>query len=185
MHRTLIAVSFSILALASNGRSASAQQPAARDSVAHSTYDTGPVIDTASRKVRVDGDFMLANCVGGAHSAVGFVLPLFCARRVNGVFDRGGVDSVTFLGGGHQFRLPARDVRAVTALNRQRRANAMTGVLIGGGVGVIGAAFAGLRGISSFGYSAVVLGGTGALIGGLAGSRYGGGWPRVLEDARH
>ena len=187
MQRALIAVVFTILALASSGRTASAQERPIRDSVASAPVDTGPVVDTASRKwTPTRRDRILANCVSRSMSPIGYLLPVFCDQRAIGLFGGAGLDSVIFMRNGLEYRVAARNIGGVELLNRQKPAHALHGALIGGGIGVFGALIASLQGgEGKFGYTALVLGGTGAMIGGFAGSRYWGNWPRVLQDARH
>ena len=78
MHRTLVVASFTISALASSARTTLAQEPAIRDSVTHAPVDLGPVVDTASRKMRRDArDRTIENCSLRTQGPVGYVLPLF------------------------------------------------------------------------------------------------------------
>ena len=198
MHRTLVVASFTILALASSRNTALAQSPATGDSVTHAPVDVGPVVDTASRKMRRDArDRTIENCSLRSQGPLGYVLPLFCARRLNGLIDRALFDSVTFVGTDHEIRFAVSDVRALNRLNRDRRTRVVAGALIGGGVGFLSTVFLGAmrgsesnsqgfssgKGGPSFG-TALVVGGMGALAGAFSASRYGGDFPRVLQDAQ-
>ena len=196
MHRTLVIASLTILALASPRNSALAQSPATRDSISLAPVDVGPVVDTASRKMRRDArDRTIENCSLRSQGPLGYVLPLFCARRLNGLIDRALFDSVTFVGTDHEIRFAASDVRALNRLNHDKRSRAIAGALIGGGVGFFGTMFLGVingsdsnsQGFSKSGPSvgaAFVVGGMSALLGAFSGSRYGGDFPRVLQDAQ-
>src|SRR5690349_13683481 len=198
MHRTLAIGSLIILALASSRNTALAQSPATSDSVAHAPVDLGPVVDTASRKMRRDArDRTIENCSIRSQGPVGYVLPLFCARRLNGMIDRALFDSVTFVGPDHEIRFAVSDVRALNRFNRDKRQRRIAGALIGGGVGFFGTMFLGVMNGSnsnSQGFNsgksgpsvgtAFVIGGMGAVLGAFSGSRYGGDFPRVLQDAQ-
>jgi len=196
MHRTLVVASFTILALASSARTTLAQEPAIRDSVTHAPVDVGPVVDTASRKMRRDArDRTIENCSLRSQGPLGYVLPLFCARRLNGLIDRALFDSVTFVGDAHEIHFAVSDVRALNRFNHDKRTRAITGALIGGGLGFFGTMFLGVmkgsdsnsQGFSKSGPtvgSALVIGGMGAVVGAFSGSRYGGDFPRVLQDAQ-
>jgi hypothetical protein len=198
MHRTLVITSFAILALVSSRNTALAQVPATRDAVTQAPIDVGPVVDTASQKLRRNPrDLALGSCALRSQSSIGYVLPLFCAERLNGQIDRALFDSVTFIGGDHQVRLAISDMRALNRFNRDKRDRVITGALIGGGLGFLSTVVLGLRYGSDLdehglqtadnGFSlrnAFVVGGMGALVGAFSGSRFGGGWPRVLEDAQ-
>lgn len=196
MYRILAVASFSILALASSRNTALAQSPATTDSVAHAPVDLGPVVDTASRKMRRDArDRTIENCSLRSQGPVGYVLPLFCARRLNGLIDRALFDSVTFVGPDHEIRFSVSDVRALNRFNRDKRSRRIAGALIGGGIGFFGTMFLGVingsdpnsQGFNKSGPSvgtALVIGGMGAVLGAFSGSRYGGDFPRVLQDAQ-
>ena len=199
MHRTLAIGSLIILVLASSSHTAMAQSAATSDSVTHAPVDLGPVVDTASRKMRRDArDRTIENCSIRSQGPVGYVLPLFCARRLNGMIDRALFDSVTFVGPDHEIRFAISDVRALNRFNRDKRSHAIAGALIGGGAGFFGTMFLGVingSNSNSQGFNsgksgpsvgtAFVVGGMSALLGAFSGSRYGGDFPRVLQDAQH
>jgi hypothetical protein len=190
MHRAVVVASFAILALAPSTRIALAQASVTGDSVAHSSAEAAPVVDTASRKLTLESrDRTLGNCASRSQNPVGYVLPLFCAQRMNGAMNRADFDSVTFVRNGRSITLSARDARALALLNHQRRVRVVTGALIGGGLGLASAAFVAVRSDMAkdgrFVATALTLSGMGALIGGFSGSRYWGNWPRTLQDAQH
>jgi hypothetical protein len=188
MHRTLV-VAASVLALASSGRTASAQDRPIRDSVVHSAAETAPVVDTASREAKLTArDRMLANCPGRALSPIGYVLPTFCAQRSDFLFSRTRFDSVSIAHDGREYQVAARNADGTDLLNRQRKSHALAGALIGGGAGLVGGALIGANDHRSpqshHVATALTLGGLGALVGGFTGSRYWGSWPRVLQHAQ-
>jgi hypothetical protein len=199
MYRTLVVVSISIIALASSGNTALAQTPATRDSVSHSYVDTGPVVDTASRKLRRDPrDLALGNCALRSQSPVGYVLPMFCARRLNGLIDRAVFDSVTFVGNDREIWFSVADSRAVNRFNHDRRMHVLSRALLGAGVGFVSTLALGLvkapstnnQGFKTGGdgpsiRTALIVGGAGALAGALSGSRYSGDFPPYLADSQH
>ena len=197
MHRALIVASFSIFALAASGRSASAQQRsgpdsvaqayANRDTVAHATVDAGPVVDTAAhRRSYTRRERLLAGCVSRSLSAVSFYLPLFCIQQANSLNALTPFDSAIIVRDGLEYRVAVRNAGSIPLMNRQKKAHALSGALIGGGLGFAAAAFLSVRSnSSSFGSNALILGGTGAVIGAFSGSKYLTDWPRVLQDAQH
>jgi hypothetical protein len=197
MRRTLIAVSFTLLALASSRTTAQAQATATRDSVTHAPVDVGPVVDTASRTLRrSQRDLALGNCALRGQSPIGYVLPLLCARRLNGLIDRALFDSVNFVGPDHEIRFAVNDVRALNRFNHDKRMRKLNGALIGAGLGFFGTMALGVingsdtnnQGFKSGGGpsvgSALIVGGMGALAGALTGSRYSGDFPPYLAVAR-
>jgi hypothetical protein len=197
MRRTFVVVSFTILTLASSSNTALAQTPATGDSVSHSYIDTGPAVDTASQKLRRNPrDLALGNCQLRGQSPIGYVLPLFCARKLNGLIDRALFDSVTFVGPDHDIRFATNDVRALTRFNHDRRMRKVNGALIGGGLGFFSTLLLGVmkgsdtnnQGFKSGGGPSVgtafLVGGMGALAGALSGSRYSGDFPPYLADAQ-
>ena len=198
MYRTLVVASLTILALASNRTTAHAQAPATRDSVTHAPVDVGPVVDTASQTLRrSQRDLGLGNCALRGQSPIGYVLPLLCARRLNGLIDRALFDSVNFVGPDHEIRFAVNDVRALNRFNHDRRMRKLNGALIGAGLGFFGTMALGVingSGTNNQGFksgggpsvgSALIVGGMGALAGALTGSRYSGDFPPYLADARH
>jgi hypothetical protein len=186
MHRTVIVALVAVVTLAFDASAAMAQTSATTDSVAHSPVDAGPVVDTASQKwTYTRRDRVLASCESRSQSPVSNVLPLFCAQqlnRLNSMLDRIEFDSVTIVRNGREYRLAARNVGGIPFLNRQRKSHAIAGALIGGGLGFATAAFASVQSGVGFGSSALILGGTGAVIGAFSGSKYVTGWPRVLQE---
>lgn len=199
MHRTLVFTSLTVLALASSVKTSRAQATTTRDSVAHTSVDMGPVVDTASRQPRRNAhDVALGGCALRSQSPVGYVLPLFCAARLNGLIDRAQYDSVTFVGNDREIRFAVGDVRALNRFNHDRRMRKLSGALIGGGIGFFGAMIIGTMkgyGAGNQGFksdnngpsvgNALIFGGMGALAGALTGSRYSGNFPPYLADAQH
>lgn len=185
MRNTLIALSFSIFALASSGRSASAQERAIQDSVAPSPVDKGPVVDTSSHKWTYSSarDRLRTGCVGSAKSPTGYLLPTFCIHQTTGVIHLAGFDSTTFLEQSRMYQIAVRNVAGIPLLNRQQHSHALTGALIGGGVGFLTSAFA--NGGSAFGSRNLILGGAGAMIGAFSQSKWLTDWPRVLKKSTH
>jgi hypothetical protein len=194
MHRALIIASLSLFALASSGRSASAQDRsmgdsvaqahANRDTVAHATIDAGPVVDTSAHRWNYTRrERLLAGCVSRSMSSISYYLPLFCMQQANSLA-LAADDSAIIVRNGLQYRIAVRNVGGIPLMNRQKKAHALSGALIGGGLGFATAAFLSVRSnSSSFGSNAVILGGTGAVIGAFSGSKYLTDWPRVLQDA--
>jgi len=82
------------------------------------------------------------------------------------------------------YRVAVRNAGGIPLANRQKKAHALSGALIGGGLGFATAAFASIHG-SRFGSNAVILGGMGAVIGAFSGSKYMTDWPRVLRENSH
>lgn len=199
MRRPLVVASLTILTLASSRNSVLAQSAATRDSVSSSYVDTGPVVDTASQKLRRNPrDLALGSCALRGQSPIGYVLPLFCARKLNGLIDRALFDSVTFVGPDHEIRFAVNDVRALNRFNHDRRMRKLNRALIGGGIGFFSTIILGTingsdknsQGFSSGNSgpsvgSALIVGGMGALAGALSGSRYSGDFPPYLADAQH
>jgi hypothetical protein len=109
---------------------------------------------------------------------------LFCAQQLAGFRGSAEFDSVTVVRNGREYRVGARNIGGIPFLNRQRKSHALTGALIGGGLGFAGAAFASLQGTGGFGSNALILGGMGAIVGAFSGSKYLTDWPRVLQDAQ-
>ena len=183
MHRTLVVASLTILALASSGRSASAQERAIADSVAPSAVDTGPVVDTAAHKrLTTQRESQMAGCGGRVLGPDGYLLPPICAQQAQGPFARAGFDSATIVRNGRDYRIPLRNAGAIPLLNRQKKSHAVSGAFIGAGLGFMAAAVANGHGGSGFGSTAIILGGTGAVIGAFSGSKYLTDWPRVLAE---
>ena len=124
-------------------------------------------------------------------------IPLFCARRLNGLIDRALFDSVNFVGPDHEIRFAVNDVRALNRFNHDRRMRKLNGALIGAGLGFFGTMALGVingSGTNNQGFksgggpsvgSALIVGGMGALAGALTGSRYSGDFPPYLADAQH
>jgi hypothetical protein len=193
VHRALIVASFSIFALASSGRSASAQDRSGRDSVAearahrdtvaHATIDAGPVVDTSAHRLNYSRrERLLAGCVSRSMSSISYYLPLFCMQQANSLA-LAADDSAIIVRNGQEYRIAVRNAGGIPLMNRQKKAHALGGALIGGGLGFATAAFLSVRGTSSgFGSNALILGGTGAVIGAFSGSKYLTDWPRVLQE---
>jgi hypothetical protein len=192
MHRTIVVAALSILALASSGRTVLAQEralseePATRDSVAPSPVDAGPVVDTSSHKwTGTRRDRLLAGCVGRGQSPVNYLLPLICIQRADGQVDIAQFDTAVFVRYGREYHVAVRNVGGIPLLNRQQKSHALSGALIGGGLGFATAAFASIHGNGGFGSTALILGSTGAVIGAFSGSKYLTDWPRVLRENSH
>jgi len=189
MNRALLVAAWSIIALASSGRAVLAQEralreePAPRDSVAPSPADAGPVVDTSAHKWSgTRYDRVLSGCLGHGQSPVNYLLPLFCIQRANGLIDAAQFDTAVFVRNGREYRVAVRNAGGIPLLNRQKKQHALSGALIGGGLGFATAAFASIQGSTRFGSTALILGGTGAVIGAFSGSKYLTDWPRVLRE---
>ena len=191
MHRALVVASLSIVTLASSGRVASAQERsdsvartrANRDTVAHAIIDAGPVVDTsAHQRSYTRRERLLAGCLSRSISAVSYYLPLFCMQQANTLNSLTPFDTAIIVRNGLEYRVAVRNAGAIPLMNRQKKAHALGGALIGGGLGFATAAFLSVRGNSSFGSNALILGGTGAVIGAFSGGKYLTDWPRVLQQ---
>lgn len=184
MRRTLV-VALSIFALASSAHAASAQQRAVEDSVSHSPVDSGPAVDTSAHKWTggtMDGR-VRAGCVGRPTSPVSYLLPVFCIQTT-GVLNLVQFDSAVVVPRGMGYQIWASNAGGVPLLNRQKKQHALSGALIGGGLGLAAAAFGSVNSGAGFGSHALILGGAGAVIGAFAGSKYWADWPRVLRGSR-
>jgi hypothetical protein len=182
MHRSLVVASLTIVALASSATSASAQERAIRDSVAPSAVDAGPVVDTAAHSPTTPRESVMRSCGGRVFGPSSYVLPPICAQQAQGPFARAGFDSATIVRNGQDFRIPLRNAGGIPGLNQQKKAHAVTGAFIGAGLGVMAASIANPHGGSGLRASAIILGGTGAMIGAFSGSKYLTDWPRVLAE---
>jgi len=183
MHRMLVVASLTVLALASRAPSASAQERVSGDSVAPSAIDTGPVVDTAAHKwTGSRRENLMRGCGGRMFDPDSYLLPPICAQQAQGPFARAGFDSATIVRNGRDYRIPLRNAGAIPLLNRQKKAHAVSGAFIGAGLGVMTAAIANGHGSSNLRSTAIILGGTGAVIGAFSGSKYLPDWPRVLAE---
>jgi hypothetical protein len=108
---------------------------------------------------------------------------VFCIQTT-GVLNLVQFDSAVVVPRGMGYQIWASNAGGVPLLNRQKKQHALSGALIGGGLGVAAAAFGTVNNGGGFGSHAVVLGGAGAVIGAFAGSKYWSDWPRVLRGGR-